>query len=387
MATHKQCIAVCALVALMGCTVEEVVRPDVTDVSGTSSAADAVDRVDVAGVFEVADVADAKEASLAPVADRITDSVIKADREYLASVQLRLQQLVDGKWDTDDYHFCKAQAWLDMATNEYSENDRSGVIRAAVDESLQLIMAMEQSDYDIPNSTNIIETSSRVRPDLWEFIDSHRAAWKGNDCASCELATLEVQLVWVGHEQNELGWRHALPANQAADRMRRLVENFGECAAPAPVPVVAPTPAPVVPEPVEPEPEPDARLPHFVHFGSDSSALAPASLPRITAIAKVLSEHPDIAIRIEGYADVRGSELYNLRLAKRRAESVREALVNYGVESEQLSVVGIGEKLPRAPGDDPVDYARNRRVELVVLNADAPVRLDLAEVDLQPEAD
>ena len=196
-----------------------------------------------------------------------------------------------------------------------------------------------------------------------------------------------MQLVWIGHEQAELGWRHALAANQAAERYRRAVERARGCA-PEPEPVVA-APIPVIPGvPPEPAPAPpEARLPHFVHFGSDSSELAPNSVPRITAMAKVLREREDLAVRVEGYADVRGSELYNLRLAQRRALAVRDALIAQGVEPQNLSVVGIGETSPRADGDSAVDHARNRRVELVVINADQPVRLDLAEVDLQLDLD
>ncbi|MGI9341567.1 MAG: OmpA family protein [Gammaproteobacteria bacterium] len=322
---------------------------------------------------------DAVSASLARPPERITDSVIKADRDYLAGLQARLQTLADKSWGTNDYHFCKAQAWLDMATNEYSENDRSGVVSAAAVESVRLIAAMEDDAEDIPRDLRVIPTSARVRPDLWEFVETSQGSAAAS-CASCDLAYLEVQLVWIGHEQNELGWRHALPAQQAADRLRRKITAAEDCIEP---PVVA-QPAPVEEEPVDVPPE--ARLPHFVHFAIDSIDLAPASLPRITAIAKVLQERPDLDVRVEGYADRRGSVAYNLDLARRRAEAVRDAIVAHGVYSTRLSVVAIGEDSPRADGDRPIDYARNRRVELVVLNADTSVSLDLAEADLQPES-
>jgi outer membrane protein OmpA-like peptidoglycan-associated protein len=328
--------------------------------------------------------ADAVEASLARPPERITDSVIKADRDYLAGVQARLQELADKSWGTNDYHFCKAQAWLDMATNEYSENDRSGVVSAAVAESVRVIAAMEDDAKEIPRDLRVIPTSARVRPDLWDFVEtSHGSA--AASCASCDLAYLEVQLVWIGHEQTELGWRHALPANQAADRLRRKIADAEDCVEP---PIEA-QPAPVEEPPVEVpsvEMPPEARLPHFVHFAIDSTDLAPASLPRISAIARVLQERPDLDVRVEGYADRRGSVAYNLNLAKRRAEAVRDAIVAHGVYSTRLSVVAIGEDSPRADGDRPIDYARNRRVELVVLNADSSVSLDLAEADLQPES-
>src|SRR5665811_2232779 len=100
-------------------------------------------------------------------------------------------------------------------------------------------------------------------------------------------------------------------------------------AAPEPVPVVtAPAPAPAVE--VDPLNDPANILAkRSIYFPFDVSAVQEADKPVVLAHAKYLSEHPDRKVRVEGNADERGSNEYNLALGQRRADSVKKMPVSY----------------------------------------------------------
>ena len=79
--------------------------------------------------------------------------------------------------------------------------------------------------------------------------------------------------------------------------------------------------------------------------------------------ARCLEARAKLAVRLEGHADERGSTDYNLSLAQRRAESVRNYLVSLGVESDRLATLSYGEERPASSGHDERAWAENRRVE------------------------
>ena len=66
---------------------------------------------------------------------------------------------------------------------------------------------------------------------------------------------------------------------------------------------------------------------------------------------------------IEGHADERGSEEYNLALGERRAEAVRKYLAALGVPSSQMRIVSYGESRPAVTGHDESAWGLNRRAE------------------------
>ena len=72
-----------------------------------------------------------------------------------------------------------------------------------------------------------------------------------------------------------------------------------------------------------------------------------------------------IKIRVEGHTDERGSREYNIALAERRAQAVRQALMLQGAGDAQLTTVSYGEERPAVAGSDESAYEKNRRVELV----------------------
>ncbi|CAN5925573.1 hypothetical protein BH11MYX4_BH11MYX4_31180 [soil metagenome] len=102
-----------------------------------------------------------------------------------------------------------------------------------------------------------------------------------------------------------------------------------------------------------------------IHFEFNSPVIRSRSYPLVRKVAALIAEHPAILeVSIEGHADARGTEAYNLRLSEERAASTRELLVRFGVEAPRLRAVGFGKSRLKVP--TPLADPRNRRVEFIV---------------------
>ncbi len=103
-----------------------------------------------------------------------------------------------------------------------------------------------------------------------------------------------------------------------------------------------------------------------IYFATNSAQLQPKSKPTLTQIAKLLANNPKLNLLVVGHTDSRGSFQYNMKLSRRRAKAVVNALVNnYGVDRSRLKPWGDGYTAPRATNRSKRGRARNRRVELV----------------------
>lgn len=88
--------------------------------------------------------------------------------------------------------------------------------------------------------------------------------------------------------------------------------------------------------------------------------------PEIEKVAKILNANPNLKIEISGHTDNSGSPKYNLWLSQKRAEAVKNILVNkYNVKSSRLIAKGYGDKYPLVPNTTETNRALNRRVEIV----------------------
>jgi peptidoglycan-associated lipoprotein len=103
----------------------------------------------------------------------------------------------------------------------------------------------------------------------------------------------------------------------------------------------------------------------IVYFEFDSSEIRSDFNAMLAAHGRYLAANPDLAIRLEGHADERGSREYNIGLGDRRAQAVRQILTLQGSSGSQLSTVSYGEERPAVFGSDDEAYSLNRRVELV----------------------
>jgi peptidoglycan-associated lipoprotein len=139
-------------------------------------------------------------------------------------------------------------------------------------------------------------------------------------------------------------------------------------AAPAPTPVAetpaaAPAPAPMVAG--DPLNDPASILAkRSVYFPFDVSAVQEVDKPVVMAHAKYLSEHPDHKVRVEGNADERGSNEYNLALGQRRAESVKKMLQLGGAKASQIETVSYGEEKPVCTEHNEACWSQNRRSDI-----------------------
>jgi peptidoglycan-associated lipoprotein len=104
---------------------------------------------------------------------------------------------------------------------------------------------------------------------------------------------------------------------------------------------------------------------NVIYFDFDRSDIRPEYASLINSHAKFLAGSSAIKIRVEGHTDERGSREYNIALAERRAQAVRQALKLQGAGDAQLTTVSYGEERPSTTGSDESAYEKNRRVELV----------------------
>ena len=101
-----------------------------------------------------------------------------------------------------------------------------------------------------------------------------------------------------------------------------------------------------------------------VYYPFDVSAVQDADKPTVLAHAKYLSEHPNRKVRVEGNADERGSNEYNLALGQRRAEGVTKMLELGGAKASQIETASYGEEKPKATGHDEASWSQNRRSDI-----------------------
>jgi peptidoglycan-associated lipoprotein len=109
-----------------------------------------------------------------------------------------------------------------------------------------------------------------------------------------------------------------------------------------------------------------ATLEEMIFFDYDRSALRDDARSLLDAKLPILREDATIRLTIEGHADERGSTEYNLALGHRRAMSVKEFLVGYGLDEARFQPVSYGEERPLAQGQGESAWGRNRRAEFRV---------------------
>ena len=103
-----------------------------------------------------------------------------------------------------------------------------------------------------------------------------------------------------------------------------------------------------------------------VLFDSGRYTLKPGAREKLARLAGIVLSHPGLNLEVEGHTDSVGSDQYNMRLSENRANSVREYLVEQGINPDHVSAKGFGKTLPVADNRTAAGRQANRRVEMVV---------------------
>ncbi len=110
-----------------------------------------------------------------------------------------------------------------------------------------------------------------------------------------------------------------------------------------------------------------------IQFRTASSGLEPHYQAELSQVAAAVTQHPGVTVKLEGYADRRGAEDYNLTLSQQRVDAVKEFLVAQGVPEAQIATHAYGETMPVNIEATPEDHFFDRRVVLQVTVNDMPV--------------
>lgn len=133
----------------------------------------------------------------------------------------------------------------------------------------------------------------------------------------------------------------------------------------APAPEPAPAPAPKA-APMAPPPSGWNLSQNNIYFEFDKSTLTPMAQDTLMRHAAWLRENADATVTIEGHADERGTNEYNLALGDRRADSAKAFLVDLGIASSRLTTISYGEERPLCMEQTEECWAKNRRGHFVV---------------------
>lgn len=103
-----------------------------------------------------------------------------------------------------------------------------------------------------------------------------------------------------------------------------------------------------------------------VLFDYNKAVLKPAAIQALAPVVKELQEQPNLRATIIGHTDSDGSDEYNMRLSKQRADAVRNYLVSKGIAASRLTSEGRGEREPEASNATAEGKALNRRVVITI---------------------
>lgn len=217
----------------------------------------------------------------------------------------------------------------------------------------------------------------KVRDDLWTKAQGYKQHAEFV-CVAPQVACYEVQLVWMGQEYQEGGWRHANPYIGIAEQMSAKIDRDLLACAPPPAPLVAAAPA-LAPKPV--------IVPIVERFTLSADALflfakagradmLPEGRRKLDEFASRVKQLARVdRISLSGYTDRLGTRDYNARLSQARAATVKAYLVEHGVAAAVIQSEGRGSANPVVMCPDQAlpkltaCLQSNRRVEIDLAGA------------------
>ncbi|WP_047042845.1 OmpA family protein [Vibrio mexicanus] len=107
----------------------------------------------------------------------------------------------------------------------------------------------------------------------------------------------------------------------------------------------------------------------LILFNNNSAEINSGFQQQIDTMSDFLTQYPETSVELQGYASKVGNSKYNLKLSKRRADNVRLALLNNGIDESRIKIVGFGDTKLADYGNDEVSHARNRKVKATVVGS------------------
>jgi outer membrane protein OmpA-like peptidoglycan-associated protein len=323
--------------------------------------------------------------SLKPLQGRTSDGVVAADLGRIAA----LGESLDRGPQEDRWRVALAKGLLTAARTEYLEDDRTGFPAAAFQQAERLAGEVA-SGAEAPSQANLpqplaIGGTARGQAELWQRLQALKEG-AGFRCAAGELAMAEAALLWAANEAVDCGECWVSPHLDEARRQLEAAESLvAECTRPAPEPEPVPEPVVEAPVPVVPTVE-ELHLPRNVHFGLDQHQLGERSREVIAGVVQVMLKYEGLSVRLEGHTDSRASARYNLQLSQKRVDAVRAEMIARGIAPERISFVFKGKSALKVEETSAANFARNRRVEMVFVDAEGhDLQVEDQEEDLQLE--
>ncbi len=215
-------------------------------------------------------------------------------------------------------------------------------------------------------------------PEASRALDAARTAGKDRECpdefkSASDLVDKAYETYMACYTQEAIGM-----AQDAISRIRALCPAKPVIAAkPEPRPEPVSPPAAPKAEPIPPPPAPVAAavkiLLEDVHFDFDKATLTKVAVGILDSDTKTLKENPDVKVQIEGHTCAHGAADYNMALAERRAQAVKEYLVQKGIAADRMTTITYGETrlaLPETPtphNKNSKEAQTNRRVHFEVI--------------------
>lgn len=105
-------------------------------------------------------------------------------------------------------------------------------------------------------------------------------------------------------------------------------------------------------------------------FANDSAEISPVFTDEITKMVDFLQRYPQTSVELQGYASKTGDAEHNMALSKQRADQVKQHIVDAGIDSSRVTIVGYGDTSLEDSGESEQSHALNRRVTATVVGYD-----------------
>ena len=268
------------------------------------------------------------------------------------------------------YEYFSAVHYLDIAQQERRRRNRQGVWDYAglavkmADVAIEAIPEEERVPSAIERAADEAAARSEFDRVKARYLEIDPAKAKETMPLFYAQATTRLSLAEYALEQGK-NWREAAQALLEADALiDTMWHRDAEAGRVAGLPDIMPDTDErddVAEDEAEEYPALDPIL-----FARGSTTVSAADKGYLRGLAHLLAESADIMLHVKGYTDDSHSVSYNLDLSRRRAQAVRQLLLEYGISEDRLIVSFHGDANPVADNTTAAGRALNRRVEIIL---------------------